>query len=126
MRTWRRSLAELHRELVPLGEAAAVTYSIVADRRDSLGAQEALDEVRALIAIALSGVAPVLRQENGDAVPLSAPEIQERLFRARGRRADLAGLCMRRSDLLKAVETLKDAQLMRGKEDLLAGLRNRF
>jgi hypothetical protein len=103
-----RHKIELYRELVPLSEAAAVAYHIITDRPPPLRDPEALREVRALVAIALATVAPLLRQANGSAVPLSSRELKERLF-VPGISPELEGLCVRRLDLLRAVESLKAA-----------------
>jgi hypothetical protein len=102
---------EIHRELVPLVEAAAATYHIITEKpgapRDSLE----LEEVRGRVAIALSSVAPILKQVGDGAVaPLPAAEAEERLF-ARGSRPRLDGLYVRRVDLLHAVELLKEARV---------------
>jgi hypothetical protein len=97
---------ELYRELVPLADAAAAAYHIIVDRPVPLKDPHALREVRDLVAIALTSVAPVLRQENGAVVPVSTTEVDERLF---GRPARLDDLCIRRLDLLRAVESLKEA-----------------
>lgn len=103
-----RPKVELHRELVPLAEAAAVAYHVITDKPPPLRDSEALREVRSRVAIALANVAPLLRQENGSAVPLSSREIRERLLDP-GAKPDLEGLCVRRLDLLSAVESLKAA-----------------
>lgn len=100
------AIPELYRELVPLADAAAAAYHIIVDRPVPLKDPHALREVRDLVAIALTSVAPVLRQADGSAVPLSSAELNERLF---GRPARLDDLCIRRLDLLRAVESLKEA-----------------
>lgn len=112
---------ELHRELVPLTEAAAVAYHIIAERPVPLD-RDALEEVRGLVAIALSRVPPVLRQDDGAAAPLSSAEINERLF-TRGRPAQLGDLCMRRLDLLRAVESLKEAHFAFDHSGVLESIR---
>jgi hypothetical protein len=113
---------ELYRELVPLHEAAAVAYHIITERPVPLKDPHALEEVRGLVAIALSTVAPVLQQVDGSAAPLSAAEIDERLF-TRGRPALLDGLCMRRVDLLRAVETLREAHVAFDRAYVLESIR---
>jgi hypothetical protein len=97
---------ELYRELVPLPEAAAVAYHIITERPVPLKDPGALQEIRDLVAIALSTVAPVLRQENGSAVPVSSTEIN-----TRGAPARMDDLVIRRLDLLRAVESLKQAHI---------------
>ena len=103
-----RQETELYRELVPLTEAAAVAWHIVAGRPGTPRDPRRLDEVRARVAASLSSVAPILRRENDAAVPLSAEEVRERL-RAQGQAPRLDGLFIRRVDLLRAVEVLKEA-----------------
>lgn len=115
-----RQKTALHRELVPLTEAAAVAYHIITERPVPLKDPQALREVRDLVAIALTSVAPVLRQEDGAAVPLSSAEVNERLF---GRPPRLDGLYMRRLDLLRAVESLKQAHGAFDRGHVLASIR---
>jgi hypothetical protein len=122
---------ELHRELVPLSEATAVTYHIITEKPEALRDPRDLDDVRGLVAIALSTVATILKRENGDAHPLSSAQIEERLFSSlsspRDRRTapDLAQLFVRRGDLVHAIELLKEAHASFGREDLLAALKKR-
>ena len=91
---------ELHRELVPLSEATAVTYHIITEKPEALRDPRDLDDVRGLVAIALSTVATILKRENGEAHPLGSAQIEERLFsplsRSRDRRtaADLTFLSL--------------------------------
>ena len=114
--------AELYRGLVPLAEATAVAYHIITDKPAPLREPSRLAEVRGLVAIALSSVGTVLKQEGGSAVPLSAAEVNERLF-VRGANPDLEGLCMRRGELLRAVELLEEAHGAFGHGDRLEALR---
>ena len=122
---------ELHRELVPLSEATAVTYHIITEKPEALRDPRDLDDVRGLVAIALSTVATILKRENGDAHPLSSAQIEERLFASlsspRDRRTapDLTQLFVRRGDLVHAIELLKEAHASFGREDLLAALKKR-
>jgi hypothetical protein len=122
---------ELHRELVPLSEATAVTYHIITEKPEALRDPRDLDDVRGLVAIALSTVATILKRENGDAHPLSSAQIEERLFSSlsspRDRRTapDLTQLFVRRGDLVHAIELLKEAHASFGREDLLAALKKR-
>ncbi len=113
----------IHCELVPLTEATAVAWHIITERPESMRDPRQLDETRSLVAIALSTVAPVLRRENGVAVPLSAPEVNERLF-VRGQAPRFDDLCMRRVDLLRAVELLKEAHVAFDRQDVLGSLRS--
>jgi hypothetical protein len=122
---------ELHRELVPLSEATAVTYHIITEKPEALRDPRDLDDVRGLVAIALSTVATILKRENGEAHPLSSAQIEERLFSSlsspRDRRTapDLTQLFVRRGDLVHAIELLKEAHASFGREDLLAALKKR-
>ena len=122
---------ELHRELVPLSEATAVTYHIITEKPEALRDPRDLDDVRGLVAIALSTVATILKRENGEAHPLSSAQIEERLFASlsspRDRRTapDLTQLFVRRGDLVHAIELLKEAHASFGREDLLAALKKR-
>jgi hypothetical protein len=111
------------RELVPLGEAAAAAYHVVTRKPSPLRDPRELEEVRGLVAIALSTVAPVLCLENGNPVPLNAAQIEERLFRRTPVRPgtqrvapDLSGLFMRRGDMIRAIETLKEAHASFGRK----------
>jgi hypothetical protein len=119
----RQNTFEFVQELVPLAEAAAVAYHVVTKKPRSLRDPLELEEVRGLVAIALSSVAPVLCFENGKRVPLSAAQIEERLFsrassrpRSRGGAPDLSGLFMRRGDMIRAIETLKEAHASFGRK----------
>ena len=104
-----RPKIELYQELVPLAEAAAAAWHVVSDRPEPLRDPRQLEEARGRMAIALSSVAPVLRKENGALQRLAGDEIDARLF-ARGASPGLEGLFIRRVDLLRAVESLKDAR----------------
>lgn len=64
----------------------------------------------------------MLRQDNGATAPLSTAEINERLF-ARGRPAQLGDLCMRRVDLLRAIESLKEAHFAFDRSSVLESIR---
>jgi hypothetical protein len=126
----RLKSTELHRELVPLAEASAVAYHIITEKPESLRDARDLDEVRGLVAIALSTVANILKIEDGVALPLSSGQIDESLFfpasdSLRDRRAppDLSKLFMRRGDLVHAIETLKEAHVSFGREHVLAALK---
>jgi hypothetical protein len=114
---------ELYRELVPLAEATAVAWHIITERPEPLRDSRQLEEMRSLVAIALSTVAPVLKRENGSAVPLSIPEVNERLFVRGGQPPQLDDLVMRRVDLLRAVELLKEAHIAFDRQDVLASIR---
>jgi hypothetical protein len=121
---------ELHRELVPLAEASAVAYHVITERPESLRDPRDLDEVRGLVAIALSTAATILRMVNGTALPLTSGQIDEQLFSPishslRDRRAapDLSDLYVRRGDLIRAIETLKQAHTSFGREHVLAALK---
>jgi hypothetical protein len=127
----RLKSTELHRELVPLSEATAVVYHIITEKPAPLRDARDLDDVRGLVAIALSTVATILKRENGEALPLSSAQIDERLFPAsdlpRDRRAapDLSQLFVRRGDLVRAIETLKEVHVSFGRADVLAALKKR-
>jgi hypothetical protein len=114
---------ELHRELVPLAEAAAVAYHVITEKPERLREPHHLAEVRSLVAVALSSVGTILRQENGSVVPLASREIRERLFVPRGRTPDLSDLCMRRVELLHAIELLKAAHVAFDRAHVLDALR---
>ena len=114
---------ELHRELVPLAEATAVAYHIITDKPEPLRDPQRLQEVRGLVALALSSVGTVLKQVDGSAVPLASPEIRERLFVTGGRAPDLEGLCMRRVDLVRAIEILRDAHVAFDRGHILDSIR---
>jgi hypothetical protein len=130
-RTRLRS-AELHRELVPLSEATAVAYHIITEKPEALKDPRELEDVRGLVAIALSTVTTIFRRENGEALPLSSAQIDEQLFlpishlhHERRPAPDLTQLFVRRGDLVRAIETLKDVHVSFGREDVLAALKNR-
>jgi hypothetical protein len=117
---------------VPLSEATAVAYHIITEKPEALRDPRDLDDVRGLVAIALSTVATILKRENGEALPLSSAQIDERLFfpgscSPRDRRAapDLTQLFVRRGDLVRAIETLKEVHFSFGREDVLAALKKR-
>jgi hypothetical protein len=122
---------ELHRELVPLSEATAVAYHIITERPEALRDPRDLEDVRGLVAIALSTVATILKRDNGEAHPLDSAQVEERLFsplsRSREVRTppDLTQLFVRRGDLVRAIEALKEAHASFGREDLLGALRKR-
>jgi hypothetical protein len=122
---------QLHRELVPLSEATAVTYHIVTQKPEALRDARDLDDVRGLVAIALSTVATILKLENGEPQPLGSAQIAEQLFSGvsgQGDRRiapDLSQLFVRRGDLVQAIELLKEAHASFGREDLLAALKKR-
>ena len=103
---------ELHRELVPLAEAAAAAYHVIAERRQPLRDSAELEEVRGQVALALATVAPILRQDNGFAVPMSSAEIHAALYTTSApsgaAMSEYTDLFIRRGDLLKAIETLKE------------------
>jgi hypothetical protein len=113
---------ELYRELVPLAEATAIAYHVITERPIPLREPQRLTELRGLVAIALSSVGMVLKQEDGALSPLSSAEINERLF-VRGRTPDLEGLYMRRAELVRAVEVLKEAHFAFDRSALLDSLR---
>ena len=127
-----QSRIELHRELVPLAEATAVAYHVITEKPEPLKDPRDLEEVRSLVAIALSAVGTILHLDNGRPAPLGAAQIEERLF-VRGSasdrnprtRADFSGLFMRRESLITAIETLKQAHIGFGREHALAALRRR-
>jgi hypothetical protein len=126
----RKSSIELHRELVPLSEAAAVAYHVITEKPESLADARELGDVRGLVAIALSTVSPILKVDDGEARPLSSAQIEERLFfpaaqGLRDRRSvpDFSALYIRRGDLVRAIETLKQAHISFGREDVLAALK---
>lgn len=112
-RTKQLAQTELYRELVPLGEAAAVAYHVVTDRPLPLKDPRMLDEVRSRVAIALASLAPVLRRDRELLRRMSAKEVDERLFAPEGARR-IDDLCMRRCDLVRAVESLKQAHIAFG------------
>ena len=119
---------ELHRELVPLAEAAAVAYHIITENPSPLRDPRELDEVRCLVAIALSTVAPILK--NGTTEPIGPAQIREQLFaplsnRPAGQDAStqFTGLHIRRGDLIRAVEALKDAHISFGRAQVLQALK---
>jgi hypothetical protein len=121
---------ELHRELVPLSEASAVAYHVITEKPESLRDARDLDEVRGLVAIALSTEASILTMEDGSVLPLSGAQIEERLFfpardSLRDRRVapDLSQLYVRRGDLIRAIETLKEAHISFGREHVLTPLK---
>jgi hypothetical protein len=111
-----------YRELVPLAEAAAVAYQVITDKPVPLRDPQQLAEMRGLVAIALSSVGRVLKQEDGAAVPLTLAEISQRLF-VRGAQSNLDGLCMSRAELLRAIEVLKEAHIAFDQGALLESLR---
>jgi hypothetical protein len=102
---------ELQSELVPLPEATAVAWHVITERAEPLRAPQELAQTRALVAIALASVVPVLKQREGGApVPLSMREVNERLF-VRGSAPILDDLYIRRGDLVHAIEVLKEAHI---------------
>jgi hypothetical protein len=122
---------ELHRELVPLSEATAVAYHIITEKPEALRNPQDLDDVRGLVAIALSTVTTILKRDKGEAQPLDSAQVEERLFsplsRSRELRTapDLRHLFVRRGDLVRAIEALKEAHASFGREHLLAALKKR-
>jgi hypothetical protein len=126
------AVSPLHRELVPLAEAAAVAYHIIIENPQPLRDPRELDEVRRLVAIALSSVAPILNGKEAAAQPMSAAEIERELFAPLLNRAaearpstEFPGLHIRRGDLVRAVEVLKQAHIGFGREEILAALKER-
>src|SRR4051812_48420325 len=79
--------SELHRELVPLAEAAAVAYHIITENPPPLRNPRDLDEVRCLVAIALSTVAPIVSWKNGSTQTVTSAEIEAKLFASLSTRA---------------------------------------
>jgi hypothetical protein len=128
----RQKGSELYRELVPLAEATAVAYHIITEKPDPLTDAAELDEVRGLVAIALSTVAPIQILADEKAMALSPQQVEEYLFSPvsrglRDRRAglDFSALFIRRSDLIRAIETLKQAHATFGREKVLRDLKKR-
>lgn len=101
-----RVKAGLHLELVGLVEAAAIAYHVLGERPLSLRDPAELAEVRVLIVRAIAAVAMILRPEGGDFAPLSAAEVNARLY-VSAAHAELEELYIRRGDLLRAIEALR-------------------
>jgi hypothetical protein len=101
----------VHQELAPLHEACAAAYHVLIEAQSAAASAEDTAEARGLIAIALSRVATLYRRRDGSFSPLSEREIRESLFSG-APRPDLDGLYIRRSTLLRAMETLKALQLL--------------
>jgi hypothetical protein len=95
---------QLDDEMVPLAVAATVAYFHVTEAAHQVTTQTDLADIVPLVAIALSTVAPI----HGEARPLSAIEVRERLYGSR--RPSLDGLKMRRGDLRTAMITLREAR----------------
>jgi hypothetical protein len=102
--------------LVPLTQAVGVVYQAIGGMRP--GNPDELDELRGLLAIALSTVAPVLSLREGVPLPLSARELQETLYvpvaRTPGSLSsppDLAVLYVRAGALARAAESLGRARI---------------
>ena len=118
-----RATVEMYRELAPLAEASAIAYHVLVEHPKPPRDRGELLEVRFLMARALAAIAPILRKEGEGLAPLGAPEINAALYKGPGR-ADLAGLYVRRVDLLRAVEALRLAGFgdpQRGAKDAAAG-----
>jgi len=106
------------RELIPLPEATAVAYDLISNRAPRVAAPSDLEETRALIALALSALAPLYAlREGGAPVPLSAAEIEEKIcfansqgLRCRTRAPDIERIYIKRGDFVRAVENLKTAR----------------
>jgi hypothetical protein len=102
-------------EFIPLGLAASIAYGHITGAQRAVPSAQDLE----LVGIALSTVAPLWRETPAGTglLRLSAAEIEALLFqplRSRGRRARLDNLRIRRSDLRKAMATLKEARLAYG------------
>lgn len=114
---------ELYRELVPMAEAAAVAYHIILEKPERLRDRFELEEVRGLVAIALSSVGTILKHEDGGVAPLAPQEAQQRLFVRNGQPQQLDGLYMRRIELLRAVEALRQAHIAFDRKHVLEAIR---
>ena len=123
MKVRNGSPVELYRELVPLAEAAAAAYHIITEKPERLRDRSELDEVRGLVAIALSTVGTIVKEEDGGPVPVGVKEIQERLFVRNGAQPRLDGLFMRRIELLRAVELLREAHFAFDRRHVLETIR---
>jgi hypothetical protein len=109
----RRGASEIHREFVPLLEATAVAHHVLAERSVSLRTLGERTQVRYRLVRALAALAPVQRPEGKESggrghafAPLSSAEIDAALH-CDPDGAELAGLYMRRCDLLRAMEKLR-------------------
>jgi hypothetical protein len=102
-------------ELVVLTIAAAMTYFYVTDHVRQSETRDPLGELLPLVAVALAGVAPILRP---DGTRLSEAELDELLLRGRAgvppSAGTVAGLRIRRADLYRAMETFKEARVAFG------------
>ena len=94
-------------ELMPLAEAAAACYHILGTGRTDGRSQDTLEVRRRDMAVALANLMPVYDGSGSSKHPLPVSEVYARLDRSRLRVEDMAGLYVRRSDLVAAIETLQ-------------------
>ena len=104
-------------------QGVTAKLSIITEKPERLRDRVELDEVRGLVAIALSTVGAVLKVEDGKAYPVAQKEIQERLFVRNGASPRFDGLCMRRIELLRAVEALRHAHIAFDRKHILEEIR---
>lgn len=108
-------LRRLEDELVPLSVAATVTYFHITALKRQVEDQDTLFQALHLVAVALSQVAPIHEvHEDGRPGLLSAQEIERLLFRpirSGGDLPDLDRFRVRRGDLHRAMNALRDARI---------------
>lgn len=96
-----------------LRAAASTAYFHITGAGRQVSGEAALAEILPLVAIALSAVAPILRD---DGRPLSDRDVNQLLFRRKAGPGALDELRMRRGDLRKAMELLRQAHISFGRE----------
>jgi hypothetical protein len=107
----------LDAELIPLSVAAQVAYFQLTGVIDQTRADDGLAEMVQLAALALSQVAPILRQ-NGDA--LTTQEVGELFVAPRAENfqpVDLDAFLIRRGDFRAALSTLQEARAAFGRKN---------
>jgi len=107
----------LSQELVPLQEAAAAAYHVLGDHGRRAASEHQLGQVRGQVAMALAAVARIVLQESGGTRAITVAELESRFSSSvsapnekRLANPDLSDLYIRRSDLLRAIELLKESR----------------
>ena len=107
-----RAPPSLLTELMPLAEATAACYHIVAPGRRRMSQAE-LDQARMDMSVALANLVPVFGDDQGQKHPLPAEEIYARFNNSGATLERMSGLYVRRSDVVHALEQLLRHQALR-------------
>ena len=101
----------LKQALVPLGVAASYAYAQLTPEQDRVTSSDDLAKVLRGVAIALSALAPIFRQDDrtGAAVALTTSEIVTVLF-LQAEQQGWERLAMRQGDLKAAIMTLRQVR----------------